>query len=152
VNSLHEQWVGRSLPLNHFRIKAVKEGLATDEKVAIMGKAGRDGRRRQGVGSQWESSVVSYLMSKASELFSKNDGRVHAVYYLRGGHVAFYADEGQLAVGDSQEVDVIEVRFRVSKADQGRKGAVLMRMDMGGGRWSSSRNCTGCMMVGWTYH
>ena len=27
VNFSHEQWVGLSLPLNHFRIKAVREGI-----------------------------------------------------------------------------------------------------------------------------
>ena len=25
--NFHEQWMGKSLPLNHFRIKAVKEGI-----------------------------------------------------------------------------------------------------------------------------
>ena len=27
VNFFHEQWMGKSLPRNHFRIKAVKEGI-----------------------------------------------------------------------------------------------------------------------------
>ena len=27
VNLFHEQWMGKSLPLNHFRIKVVKEGI-----------------------------------------------------------------------------------------------------------------------------
>lgn len=60
-------------------------------------------------------------------MFAGDDGRVHAVYYLRGEGVAFHAGERQEG-GNSPEVDTVEVRFRGSKGDQGQKVAVLVRM------------------------
>lgn len=65
VNFFHEQWVRRSLPLIHSRIKAVKEGIqvysegwdpATAEEAAIVGNSKRNRRRDQGFGSGHENS------------------------------------------------------------------------------------------------
>ena len=42
---------------------------------------------------------------------------MHAVYYLRGDDVAFYADERQVEGGDISDLYMVEVRFRGSKGD-----------------------------------
>lgn len=63
--------------------------------------------------------LLSYLTLKASELFSKDDGRVYDDYCLSGGHVTLYAGEHQLGREDSLDVGVIEVRFRASQAAHG---------------------------------
>ena len=46
--------------------------------------------------------------------------------------MAFYASKRQVEGGDIPEVDTVEVRFRGSNDDQGRKGAVLLKMNSGG--------------------
>lgn len=71
MNVFHDQWTGRSLSLNHFRTKVVKEGMLKDtrgggdpamgEEAAIVGNAKRNGRSGQRVGSGWESSVDSVV-------------------------------------------------------------------------------------------
>ena len=71
----------------------------------------------------WIGLALTYLLlPRASELFAEDDGSVHAVYGLRGGDVAFYEGEWQVEEGSSPEVDTVEVRFRGSKGDQGRRG------------------------------
>ena len=52
-------------------------------------------------------------------MFAEDDGRVHAVYYLRGGDVAFYAGDRQVEGGSSPGVDTEEVRFTGFRSDQG---------------------------------
>ena len=57
-----------------------------------------------GVGGRvaWIGLALTYvLLLRASELFVEDDGRVHAVYGLRGGDVAFYAGERQMEGGSS---------------------------------------------------
>ena len=73
----------------------------------------------------WIGQVLIYLiLLKASELFAEDDdGRVHAVYCLRGGDAAFYADERLVEGGNVPGVDTVEGRFRSSNGDQGRNGA-----------------------------
>lgn len=67
VKFFHEQWMGRSLSLNHFGIKAEKEYIetaharrrghpVTDEETA-MEDFESNGRGRQVVGMGWERSV-----------------------------------------------------------------------------------------------
>ena len=76
----------------------------------------------------WIGLALTYLLLlRASELFAEDDGSVHAVYCLSGGDVAFYAGERQVEGGSSTGIDKVEVRFRGSKGDQGRRGAVLVR-------------------------
>ena len=62
------------------------------------------------------------LPLRATELFAVDDGRVHAVYCLRGGDVTFYAGERQVEGGSSPGIDKVEVRFRGSKikVEEGR--------------------------------
>ena len=94
-----------------------------------------------GVGGRiaWIGFALTYLLLlRASELYAEDDGKVHAVYCLRGRDVAFFVGERQVKAGDSPGVDTVEVRFKGSKGDQGRKGAVLVRTEGEGGRgWRS---------------
>ena len=150
VNFFHEQWVGRSLPLKHFRIKAVKEGIKRShveggyqQRVRRpltweMVKGMEEVAQSWGVGGRiaWIGLALTYLLLlRASELYAEDDGKVYAVNCLKGRDVAFFAGERQIMAGDSPGVDTVEVRFRGSKGDQGRKGAVLVRTkgDGGGG-------------------
>ena len=70
----------------------------------------------------WIGLALTYLLLlRASELFAEDDGRVHAVYCLRGGDVVFYAGERQVEGGKSPWIDKVEVRFRGSKGlEEGR--------------------------------
>ena len=78
-----------------------------------------EGAKEWGVGGRrvtWIGLALTYLLLlRASELFAEDDGRVHAVYGLSGGDVAFYEGERQVKEGRSPEVDTVEVRFRGSK-------------------------------------
>lgn len=56
-------------------------------------------------------------------MIAEDDGRVHAVYCLRGEDVDWLV-EGNSSPG----LGTVEVIFRDSKGYQGRKGAVLVRM------------------------
>lgn len=70
-----------------------------------------------------ESSVdrlaLSYLLLlRAQEELFAEDGRVHAVYCLRGEDAASRAGERQMGGGNILEMDTVEVRLRGSKDDQ----------------------------------
>ena len=63
-----------------------------------------------GVGGRvaWIGLALAYLLLlRASELFAEDDGRVHAVYCLRGGDLAFYAGERQVEGESSPDVDTV---------------------------------------------
>ena len=134
VNFFHQQWMGRSLPLNHSRIKAVKEGIkrahvegGTQQRVRrplsweIL--KGMEGAVKEwGVGEivAWIGLALTYLiLLEASELFAEDDGSVHAVYCLGGGDVVFYPGERQVEGGSSPGVNTVEVRFTVLEAKRG---------------------------------
>ena len=134
--------MGTPLPLNYFRIKGIKEGIkrahveeGTQQRMRRplsweMLKEMEEAAKEWGVGGRvaWIGLALTYLLLlRVSELFAEDDGRVHAVYGLRGGGVAFYAGERQVEGGGSPKVDTMEVRFGGSKGDQGRRGAVLVR-------------------------
>ena len=94
-----------------------------------------------GVGGRvaWIGLALSYLLlPRVSELFAEDDGRVRTVYCLRGEDVAFYTGERQVEGRSSPEKDTLEVCFRRSKGDQGRRGAVLVRTRGDRGRWSET--------------
>ena len=89
-------------------------------------------REMQGSIASWKcvrdrSGAVLVFMLRTSQLFAKERGVYHKVYCLRKGDVAFFRDNDQLAEGSIREVNIVEVSFRGSKGDQGRKGAVLVR-------------------------
>ena len=95
-----------------------------------MPKDMEEGAKEWGVSGRvtWIGLALTYLLLlRASELFTEDDGRVHAVYGLSGGDVAFYEGERQVEEGSSPEVDTVEVWFRGSKGGQDRRGAVLVR-------------------------
>ena len=100
INFFHEQWMGKTLPLNHFRIKAVKEGIkrayvegGTQQRMRRpltwgMLKEMEEAAKEWGMGGRvvWIGLALTYLLLlRASELFAEDDGSVHAVYCLRGG-------------------------------------------------------------------
>ena len=96
-----------------------------------------------GVGGKvvWIGLALSYfLMLRASELFAGEKREFHSVYCLRRGGVTFFRNNEQLGESRRQEADKVEVRFRGSKGDQGRKGAILLvrtRKGWGVGSWGS---------------
>ena len=112
VNLYHEQWVGVSLPLQHFRIKAVKKGIKRAhveagnqtwarrplawEMIKVMEESiveewGGWGR------IAWIGSALSYqLLLRASELLAREGGGVYRVYCLRKGDIAFFERVVQL--------------------------------------------------------
>lgn len=66
-------------------------------------------------------------MSLKALEFAEDDGRMHAVYCLRGEDVALYGDERRMGAGKSPDVDRFKVRFRILRAgrageDEGRWG------------------------------
>ena len=73
-------------------------------------------------------------MLRASEIFANGKGVFHEVYYLMREDVAFFKDNEQLVGSRIRKANKVEVRFKESKGDQGRKGAVLVRPRTGRGR------------------
>lgn len=102
--------MGRSLPLNHFRIKphekgnkrcTLKRAPRNDEKTAVVEDAEMNRRGGQGVGRGRESSVdtagtILPHILMALKLFAEDDGKVHTVYCLKEDDVAFNAGERQV--------------------------------------------------------
>ena len=137
VNFFHEQWMGKTLPLNHFRIKAIKEGIkrahvegGTQQRMRRplsreMLKEMEEAAKEWEVGGRvaWIGLALTYLLLlRASKLFTEDGSRVRAVYCLRGGDVTFYAGERQVEIGSGPRIDIVVVHFRGSKGDQGRRG------------------------------
>ena len=81
------------------------------------------------------------LLTRASEMFAETRLRFHETYCLRRADVAFFRGNIQLTVAQWSTADHVEVRFRRSKGDQLRKGAVVtharkgpsLRVGEGGG-------------------
>ena len=132
VKFFHEQWMGKSLSLNHFLMKAVREAIkrahveeGTQQRMRRplsweTLKYMKEAAKEWGVGGRvaWIGLALTYLLLlRASELFAEDDGRVHAVYCLRGGVVAFYAGERQVEGGSSPGIGWVVVHFRGSKGD-----------------------------------
>ena len=136
------------MPLGNPLIRSVKQGI----KRAHVEKGSQQRVRRLltwqmltgmqenirpwGVGGRvmWISLALTYFpMLRASQLFAGKKGEYPTVYRLLRGDVAFSRDNEQLGEGKRQETNIVEVRFRGSKGDQGRKGAVLVRTRTGRG-------------------
>ena len=116
VKFFHEQWMGKSLPLNHFRIKAVREGIkrahveeGTQQRVRRplsweMLKEMEKAAKEWGVGRRvaWIGLPLTYLLLlRASELFAEDSGSVHTVYVLIGVDMTFCEGERQVEEGSS---------------------------------------------------
>ena len=157
VNFNHEQWGGLSLPLQHFRIQAVKKGIRrahaeaenharvrrplTWEIISVV----EESIGEWGVGGRivWIGLALTYqLLLRASDLFAEEGGKVHEVYCLRRGDVAFFEKGVQLGPGTKEAADTMEIRFKVGKGDQGRKGAVAVRTKGSGGGSMEGRKGT----------
>lgn len=67
--------------------------------------------------------ALTYLiLLRASELFSEDDGVMHAVYCLKGGYLAFYVGERKVEEGRRPGIATMEASFRGLSGDQERKG------------------------------
>lgn len=66
----------------------------------------------------WIGLALSYLLLLKEHEFIVEDGRVHAVYCLRGENTAFCAGEWKMGGRNSLEMDTVEVRLRCLKDDQ----------------------------------
>ena len=80
----------------------------------------------------WVALCASFcLLTCASDMFAETRLRVPETYCLRRAHVAFFRGNIQLTVAQWSTADRVEVRFRGSKGDQLRKGAVVTRVRKG---------------------
>ena len=142
VNFYHQQFQNMSLPLSNPYIKGVAQGIkkghvekGTQARVRRPLTWGMLSSMQQSVGGEgaggrvlWIGLALTYLlMLRASELFAERDGKIHDVYCLCRGDVAFFEGDEQLEGSERVRANKIEVHMRGSKGDQGRKGAVLVR-------------------------
>ena len=67
-------------------------------------------------------------------MFAKIRSRIHETYCLRRADAAFFRGRAQLGVAQWSRADRVKVRFRGSKGDQLRKGAVISRVQAGSPR------------------
>ena len=80
----------------------------------------------------WLTWCASFcFLTRTSEMFAETRLRIHETYCLRRADVAFFRDRVQLEVAQWSRADRVEVRFRGSKGDQLRKGAVISRVRAG---------------------
>ena len=76
-----------------------------------------------------------FFLTRASEMFAVNKLSMHEVHGLRRGDVTFFRGATQLLLPAQWVLaDRVEVRFRSSKGDQFRKGAVVTRTRSGASR------------------
>lgn len=93
----------RSLPLNHFQIKTVKEGIkrvshgercaAVDKETVDEGDAAGDERRGEELGHGWAGSVdstrVPFVALRASKLNDEGDWESACGVCLKGRNLLF---------------------------------------------------------------
>ena len=93
-----------------------------------------------GLAPQWgQGGRVLYLvlgasfvfLTRACEILAVSQTSMHVVHGLRRGDVAFFRGAVQLSAAQWHSADRVEVRFRSSKGDQFRKGAVVTRKRSG---------------------
>ena len=74
----------------------------------------------------WLTRCASFsFLTRVSEMFAEIRSRIHESYCLRRADVAFFSGDSQQAEALWSTDDRVEVRFRGSKGNQSRKGAVL---------------------------
>ena len=149
INLYHEQFWRVSVPMSNPLIRSVRHGV----KRAHVGMGSQQKVRRSltwGMLTDMQESVQAwgvcgrvlwiglaltyFLMLRASELFANGKGVFHKIYCLRRGDVAFFKDNEHLVARRIHEANKVEVRFKGSKWDQERKGAVLVRTRTGWGK------------------
>ena len=87
---------------------------------------------RAGGGGSWLALFALFcLLTCASEIFADTRLRVHETYWFRRADVAFFREKNQLTVAQWSTADRVKIRFRGSKGDQLRKGAVVTRVRKG---------------------
>ena len=80
----------------------------------------------------WNALGASFFfLTRAAEIFAETRTRAHEFYCLRRADVEFFRAERPLEWGQWSMADRFEVRFRRSKGDQLRKGAILTRARKG---------------------
>ena len=67
-------------------------------------------------------------LTRASQKFGETRSRTHETYCLSRADVVFFRGRIQLRVAELPTADRVEVRFRASKGDQLREGAVISRV------------------------
>lgn len=108
-----------------------------------MGNAhGNEGENTE-KGDRGSSSAVgvSFIISPAFEsvrTVCDSSKGIHELESLRRKDVEFFRGEVQLGGQDRGLAYKVEVRFRGSKGDQGRKGAIMVRTKEGG-RWNGEK-------------
>lgn len=79
----------------------------------------------------WIGLARSYLLlcrvSDLGLIWAYNDGLKHPDFCLRRENLSFFAGLRKLAWDDKHRADRVEVRFRASKADNKRLGAIITR-------------------------
>ena len=149
INFYHEQFLGLSVPMSNPLIRSVRQGI----KRAHVGMGSQQKVKRPltwgmltemqesvqawGVGGRvlWIGLALTYYFYVASVgIICQRKGLFHKVYCLRRGDVAFFKGNEQLVGSRIHEANKVEVRFKGSKGDQGRKGAVLVRTRTGRGK------------------
>ena len=71
--------------------------------------------------------VAYFFLMRASELFAETTTRLHDTFCVRREDVAFFLGGKQVFWPKWRTADSVELRFRASKGDQFRKGAVVTR-------------------------
>ena len=87
----------------------------------------------------WLAFCASFwFLTRASEMVAKTRSCIHKTYCLQRADVAFFRGRVKLWVAQWSRADRVEVRFRASKSDQLRKGAVISRVRAGSPRPSGA--------------
>jgi hypothetical protein len=146
----HKIKFGVDLPMNHYWLSATKKGIersqggSTDKVTQTRWPlqwhhltAGRQhceeykyDRRMRHLQVIWAGLALSYLLlARTSELFADDKSKqVHKEFGLLRSDLAFYDTQGKQLPWHSRALAVlVEIRFRGSKADQQRRGAVVQR-------------------------
>ena len=107
---------------------AHREGYSAEsEKVIDVGYPDENAGERPILGGGEKGGtdkpgVVLFLDVTSNGIVRGGEGEIHSIYCLRRGDLAFFRNNAQLGECRRQKADKVEVRFRGSKGDQGRKG------------------------------
>lgn len=142
IKYFHKMFAGWELPTSHCMVIAVEKGIdrahgKSDIKPRVrqpltwaMLTDGKSALTDGGIGWQvvWLGLALSYfLLCRASEIWAYNNGLVHSEYCLTRGDLTFFVGPVQLEFSDRRKADRVEVRFRASKTDKKRLGAIVTR-------------------------
>ena len=153
INLYYEQFLGLSVPMSNPLIRSVRQSV----KRAHVEMGSQQKVRRSltwGMLKEMQESVPAwrgrgkgvagrvlliglalscYIMLRASELFANGKGMIHEVYCLKRGDAASFKDNEQLVGTKIHEENIVEVRCKGLKRNEGRKRAELVRTRTGRG-------------------